>query len=141
MTMWLAGPTSELPDLWSIALWVGIPAFVVVMIAALGDWYYVPAAFGGFASTLFWWIATGLDDWAPGGGGVGNSVEALGDSATAGAGAFGGVLSTPLGWVWFNSCVTLLVGVAFGYLSSVITTAITPLIAPAPAETAETTDA
>ena len=53
VTMWLSGLTAELPDFWSIALWVGIPAFVVVMIAALGDWYFVPAAFGGFASTLF----------------------------------------------------------------------------------------
>lgn len=130
VTMWLVGPTAELPDFWGIALWVGIPAFVVVMIAAAGDWYFVPAAFGGFASTLFWWIATGLDNWAPGGGGTGNSVTALGDPTTAGAGAFGGVLSTPYGWVYVNVVATLLLGVVFGYASSLVTNAITPLITP-----------
>lgn len=132
VTMWLSGATAELPDLWSIALWVGIPAFVVVMLAALGDWYFVPAAFGGYASTLFWWIATGLDNWAPGGGGVGNSLEALGDPATAGAGAFGGVISTPFGWVYLNTIVTLALGVLFGLLTTAIVSAMTPKPVEAP---------
>ncbi len=71
-------------------------AAVLVLLAGLGDWYFIPATFGAFASVVFWWLATGLDGWAEKGGGVGNSVKALGDPATAGAGAFGGVLSTPM---------------------------------------------
>ena len=93
--MVLAPQIADLPDFWGIALVVAVAAFVVVVASALGDWYYVPGIFGAFAATIFWWIATGLDNWAPFGGGVGNSVAALGKPATAGAGAFGGVLSTP----------------------------------------------
>jgi hypothetical protein len=103
------------------------------MVVAGGDWYYVPAAFGAYASVIFWWFATGLDNWAPDGGGVGNSVEALGDPATAGAGAFGGVLSTPYGWVWFNILITLFLGIVMGLLSTSITGAITPSPAEEPA--------
>ena len=91
----LASAIADLPDFWGISLWVGVMAALLVVLAALGDWYFIPATFGAFASVVFWWLATGADGWAEDGGGVGNSVEALGDPATAGLGAFGGVLSTP----------------------------------------------
>ena len=126
IVMAVAAEMADIPDFWGIALWVGITAFLAVMFVAGGDWYFVPAAFGEFASVIFWWFATGLDNWAPDGGGIGNSVEALGDPATAGAGAFGGVLSTPYGYVWLNVIVTMFIGIVFGYLSSTITAAITP---------------
>ncbi|MEW6582631.1 MAG: DUF1097 family protein [Actinomycetota bacterium] len=111
---------------WGIALWVGIFAFVLVMILVAGDWYYVAGTFPCFASVFLWWIATGLDGWAPNGGGVGNSIEALGSPGTAGAGAFGGVLSTPWGWVWFNTFLSLVCGCVLGILSAKLAAALTP---------------
>lgn len=124
--MFLAPEIADLPDFWGIALVVAIAALVVVLLSALGDWYYVPGIFGAFAATIFWWIATGLDNWAIDGGGIGNSVEALADPATAGAGAFGGVLSTPYFWVFVNTLVTLLIGCALGLLSVKLSAMITP---------------
>ncbi len=131
--MALSSATAPVPDFWAIAVWVGVFAVVLVVLSAFGDWHYVPASFGAFASTFFWWTATGLDYWAPDGGGIGNSVKALGDPATAGAGAFGGVLSTPFTWVWINVTVSLLCGCLLG-LASVRLTA---LVTPAARETAE----
>ena len=115
--MALAPTIADLPDFWGISLTVAIAAFVLVLASALGEWYYVPGIFGAFAATIFWWIATGLDHWAAGGGGVGNSVASLGDPTKAGAGAFGGVLSTPYGWVWASSLASLLCGCLLGLVS------------------------
>ena len=128
--MALAPEVADLPDFWGIAVVVAVAAFLVVMISVVGDWYYVPGIFGAFAATIFWWIATGLDNWAPDGGGVGNSLKALGDPATAGAGAFGGVLSTPYVWVWVNTLVTLLIGCALGLASVKLAGILTPAAKP-----------
>jgi hypothetical protein len=116
-TMALSSATADFPDFWGIALWVGVFAAVLVVLSAAGDWHYVPATFGAFAAVFFWWIATGLDYWLENGGGVGNSVEALADPATAGSGAFGGVLSTPYAWVWINITASLLCGCLLGVAS------------------------
>ena len=124
--------TAPLPDFWGIALWVGIFAVVLVLMSALGDWHYVPATFGAFASVFFWWTATGLDSWAKNGGGVGNSVKALSNPATAGAGAFGGVISTPLVFVWLSITASLLCGCVLGILSVKLTAVVTPAAADAP---------
>ena len=126
IVMWLGSEIAGLPDFWGIALGVGVSAAVLVALGALGDWFFIPGTFGAFASVFFWWIATGLDKWAPAGGGVGNSVKALGDPATAGAGAFGGVISTPYGWVFLNILVTLTIGVGLGMLSTRLAAALTP---------------
>ena len=126
VTMPLSWKTADLPDFWGIALWVGVFAFILVMVLILGDWYYVAGTFPAFAAVFLWWIATGLDGWATNGGGVGNSVAALGKPATAGSGAFGGVLSTPWGWVLFNTLVTLVCGVILGILSAKIAAVLTP---------------
>lgn len=126
LVMWLAPELAELPDFWGISLVVAVAALVVVLASAAGDWYYVPGVFGAFAAAIFWWIATGLDHWAPAGGGVGNSVEALADPLTAGTGAFGGVLSTPYGWVFLDILVTLLIGCVLGLVSVKLTAAISP---------------
>lgn len=123
--------TAPLPDFWGIALWVGIFAIVLVVLSAAGTWHYVPATFGAFASVFFWWTATGLDYWAADGGGVGNSVAALGNPATAGAGAFGGVISTPFVFVWLNITVSLLCGCVLGILSVKLTALVTPATAQA----------
>ncbi len=122
----LASATADLPDFWGISLWVALMAMVLVLLGALGDWYFIPATFGAFASVVFWWLATGLDGWADKGGGVGNSLKALGAPATAGAGAFGGVLSTPYGWVFVNVLVTLTIGALLGLGSSKLSAAVGP---------------
>jgi hypothetical protein len=126
LLMWIAPALADLPDFWGIAVTVGVLAFVVVLASAVGDWYYVPAIFGAFAATVSWWIATGLDGWAKNGGGVGNSLAALAKPATAGAGAFGGVLSTPRGWVFVDVLVTLLIGCLLGWLSVKLAAVVTP---------------
>jgi hypothetical protein len=118
VVMALSPQIADLPDFWGISLVVALVALVLVLVSAAGDWVYVPAIFGAFASTIFWWIATGLDGWAEHGGGVGNSVGALGNPATAGTGAFGGVISTPYGWVWVNTLVSLVCGCVLGLLSA-----------------------
>jgi hypothetical protein len=130
--MALSSATAPLPDFWGIALWVGIFAVVLVLMSALGDWHYVPATFGAFASVFFWWTATGLDYWAPHGGGIGNSVKALSDPATAGAGAFGGVISTPFVFVWLSVTASLLCGCLLGLASVKLTALVTPASAAAP---------
>ncbi len=117
LLMLIAPKIADLPDFWGIAITVAVLAVLIVAGSALGDWYYVPAIFGAFAATVFWWIATGLDGWAKDGGGVGNSVSALGKPATAGAGAFGGVLSTPVVWVFIDTLITLLIGCVLGMAS------------------------
>lgn len=121
-TMGLAFKTADFPDFYGIALWVGIFAFILVMILVLGDWYYVAGTFPAFAAVFLWWIGTGLDGFVPNGGGIDNSLE----TGKAGAGAFGGLISTPWGWVWFDTLVTLICGAILGILSAKITAAITP---------------
>ncbi|WP_299052028.1 DUF1097 domain-containing protein [uncultured Nocardioides sp.] len=129
--MLFSSAIAPLPDFWGIALAVAVFAIILVLMSALGDWHYVPATFGAFASVFFWWTATGLDTWAPDGGGVGNSVQALADPLTAGAGAFGGVISTPLEMVFVNVTVSLLCGCLLGLASLKLTGLISPA---APAE-------
>lgn len=126
ITMPLAFTTADAPDFWGIALWVGIFAFILVAILIAGDWYYVAGTFPAFASVFVWWIATGLDGWIPNGGGTENTVAALGDPATAGIGAGGGLLSTPWQWVFVSVLATLICGVILGILSAKITAAVTP---------------
>ena len=126
VTMALAFKTADAPDFWGISLWVGIFAFVLVMVLIAGDWYYVAGTFPAFASVFLWWIATGLDGYVPNGGGTSNTVAALGAPATAGIGAGGGLLSTPWAWVWFDTWVTLVCGCILGILSAKITAAVTP---------------
>lgn len=126
LLMLISPKIADLPDFWGIAVTVAVLALLVVLGSALGDWYYVPGIFGAFAATVFWWIATGLDGWAKHGGGIGNSVAALSKPATAGTGAFGGVLSTPAGWVFVDSLVTLLIGCILGVVSVKVTGMLTP---------------
>jgi hypothetical protein len=125
VTMPLAFKTAAFPDFWGIALWVGIFAFILVMILIFGDWYYVAGTFPCFAAVFLWWIATGLDGWAPGGGGDG-TLAGLGDPATAGSGAFGGLISTPWAWVWFDTLATLIAGVILGIVSGKLAALLTP---------------
>ena len=110
----------------SLSLGVAVAAGLLVILGGLGEWYVIPVTFASFACCVFWSIATGLDGWAANGGGVGNSLQALGKPATAGAGAFGGVISTPYGWVAVNTFATLIVGCACGLASARLAAALTP---------------
>ncbi len=114
------------PDFWAISLGVGLLAFIIVLFSGAVTLINVPVIFCTFAATVFWWIATGLDGWAPNGGGVGNSVAALAKPATAGTGAFGGVLSTPFTFVALNIFVTLMLGLLFGMASTRVAALLTP---------------
>jgi Protein of unknown function (DUF1097) len=114
------------PDFWAISLGVGLLAFILVMASGGFAWINVPVIFTAFGCCVFWWIATGLDGWAPNGGGVGNSVAALSKPATAGTGAFGGVLSTPFTFVALDVFVTLLIGCLCGTLSARLAGVLTP---------------
>jgi Protein of unknown function (DUF1097) len=118
--------TKGLPDFWTISLGVAASAGILVILGGLGEWFVIPMTFASYACSVFWWIATGLDGWADHGGGIGNSVQALGKPATAGAGAFGGVISTPYGWVALNTFVTLIIGVGCGLASVWLGNLLTP---------------
>ena len=85
-----------------------------MLISSLSASDYLPAApaFACAASVLFWWFATGLDNYVPGAAGP-HTVAALGLALTthplaAGTGALGGLLSTPWPWVAFSVWVSLL---------------------------------
>ena len=118
VTIPLSYKTAAFPDFWGIALWVGIFAFILVMILVAGDWYYVAGTFPAFAAVFLWWVATGMDGWAP--------VGATEGDAPGGLGAFGGLISTPWAWVWFDTLVTLIVGVILGIVSGRLAALLTP---------------
>lgn len=124
--MYVAPAVADIPDFWGIALTASVIAAAVVLASSFGTFYFAPAVFGGFAAVVFWWMATGLDGWAPDGGGVGNSVEALSKPETAGAGAFGGVLSTPVEWVFVSVLLSLVAGVVLGQGSVKLAALLTP---------------
>lgn len=50
---------SSMPNSSGLALTAAVLAFILVICIALGEWWYVPAAFGGFACTVFAWAGTG----------------------------------------------------------------------------------
>lgn len=122
VTIPLAYKTAAFPDFWGIALWVGIFAFILVMILVAGDWYYVAGTFPAFAAVFLWWVATGMDGWAP----LASDAPNGGAGGAAGLGAFGGLVSTPWAWVWFNTLVTLIVGVILGIVSGKLAALLTP---------------
>lgn len=127
LAVMIVGPAiADLPDFFGIAIMVGVVALILVLAVPLSEKYNVAATFPPFASVVFWWIATGLDGWADKGGGVGNSVAALGAPATAGTGAFGGVISTPYIMVFVNTLVTLIIGVIFGMASARLSGLLSP---------------
>lgn len=122
--MLVAPEVAALPDFWGITVVLATLVFIAVVLTVSGDWYYVPGVFVAFAAVVFWWFTTGLDGWAENGGGVGNSVAALGKPETAGSGAFGGVLSTPAEWVYISSLVSLTCGSLLGVASVKLSTAL-----------------
>jgi hypothetical protein len=121
--MTLGPALAGLPNLWGIALAIAIVGGGLVMLSAVTDdgTFSAAPAFACAASVLFWWFATGLDNYVTGGGGP-HTVAALGLALTthplaAGTGALGGLLSTPWQWVALSTGVSLLCGPLLGALS------------------------
>ena len=121
------GPAfAALPAFWGISLAIAIVGGGLVLLSTLsGDGSLAAApAFACAASVLFWWFATGLDNYVAGGAGP-HTVAALGLALTkhplaAGTGAVGGLLSTPWTWVALSTWVSLLCGPLLGALSRVL---------------------
>ena len=124
VTIPLAYKSAAFPEFWGIALWVGVFAFVLVMILIAGDWYYVAGTFPAFAAVFLWWVATGMDGWAPAGADV--DLDGAGAGTATGLGAFGGLVSTPWAWVWFDTFVTLICGLVLGLISGKLAALLTP---------------
>jgi len=121
--MTLGPAVAGLPSLWGISLAIAIVGGGLVLISSLSANDYLPAApaFACAASVLFWWFATGLDNYVPGAAGP-HTVAALGLALTthplaAGTGALGGLLSTPWPWVALSVWVSLLCGPLLGAAS------------------------
>jgi hypothetical protein len=124
--MTLGPALAGLPSLWGLALAIAIVATgLVALSAATEDGSLAAApAFVCAASVLFWWFATGLDNYVAGGKGP-HTVAALGLALTsrplaAGTGALGGLLSTPWPWVALSAWVSMLSGPALGLLSGLL---------------------
>ncbi|MBJ7365727.1 MAG: DUF1097 domain-containing protein [Thermoleophilia bacterium] len=124
ITIPLAYKSAMFPEFWGIALWVGVFAFILVMILIAGDWYYVAGTFPAFAAVFLWWVATGMDGWAPAGADV--DLDGAGAGTATGLGAFGGLVSTPWAWVWFDTFVTLVCGLVLGLISGKLAALLTP---------------
>jgi hypothetical protein len=124
--MTLGPALAGLPSLWGISLTIGIVGGGLVLLSSLSANDYLPAApaFACAASVLFWWFATGLDNYVPGAAGP-HTVAALGLALTthplaAGTGALGGLFSTPWPWVALSVWVSLLCGPVLGFASRVL---------------------
>jgi len=134
--MTLGPALAGLPSLWGIALAIGIVGGGLVILSALtadGSLAAAPA-FVCAASVLFWWFATGLDNYVPGAAGP-HTVAALGLALTthplaAGTGALGGLLSTPWQFVALSAWVSLLCGPLLGALSHALAAAPGRMTAP-----------
>ena len=118
--MTLGPALAGLPSLWGIALAIAfVGGGLVILSAVTEDGSFAAApAFVCAAAVLFWWFATGLDNYVPGAAGP-HTVAALGLALTkhplaAGTGAIGGLLSTPWQFVALSVWVSLLVGPILG---------------------------
>jgi hypothetical protein len=135
------GPSlAGLPSLWGIALTIALVGGGLVLLSAVSAEGSLPAApaFVCAAAVLFWWFATGLDNYVPGGKGP-HTVAALVVALTkhplaAGTGALGGLFSTPWPWVVLSSWVSLICGSLLGVLSRVLASAPARMTAPATGE-------
>ena len=118
--MTLGPALAGLPSLWGIALAIAIVGGGLVILSAVNEdgSFAAAPAFVCAAAVLFWWFATGLDNYVPGAAGP-HTVAALGLALTkhplaAGTGAIGGLLSTPWQFVALSVWVSLLVGPILG---------------------------
>jgi hypothetical protein len=135
------GPSlAGLPNFWGIALAIAIVGAALEILSAVTDdgSFAAAPAFVCAASVLFWWFATGLDNYVAGGKGP-HTVAALGLALTkhplaAGTGAIGGLFSTPWPWVALSSYVSLLCGPLLGVVARLPTVASARITAPSARE-------
>jgi Protein of unknown function (DUF1097) len=121
------GPSlAGLPNLWGLALALAIVGAGLQLLSGLSEDGLLSAApaFVCAAAVLFWWFATGLDNYVPGGKGP-HTVAALVLALTkhplaAGTGALGGLLSTPWPYVALSGWVSLLCGPVLGVVSKAL---------------------
>ena len=123
LTMAIGPKLADSPDFWGLAVMIGITAAALVVLSTVvEDDRFAPApAFACYASVFFWWIATGLDNFVPGGKGA-HSVAAVTSAITdkplaAGTGAFGGLISMSWLAVAVSIFFSLVVGSLFGIAS------------------------
>jgi hypothetical protein len=140
VAMWIGPMFAESPDFWGLALMIGVTAAgLVVLSTTVEHDRFAPApAFCCYASAFFWWIATGLDNFVPGGKGP-HTVDAVTAAITnkplsAGTGAFGGLISMSWLAVCVSVFVSLVVGALFGVLSVKLAGVLAPLGASRKAE-------
>jgi hypothetical protein len=124
--MTLGPALAGLPSLWGIATAIAVVGGGLVLLSAVtedGSFAAAPA-FVCAAAVLFWWFATGLDNYVPGAAGphtVAGLVLALTKHPlAAGTGALGGLLSTPWPFVALSVWVSLVVGPLLGLVSRVL---------------------
>ena len=123
LAMWIGPMLADSPDFWGLGVMIGLTAAgLVVLSTVVEDDRFAPApAFCCYASVFFWWIATGLDNFVPGGKGPHTAaavISAITDKPlAAGTGAFGGLLSMSWQWVAVSTFVSLAVGAVFGLAS------------------------
>ena len=136
MIMTLGPSLAALPSLWGIALAIALVGAGLELLSTFSEDGYLAAApaFVCAASVLFWWFATGLDNYVAGGKGP-HTVAALELALTkhplaAGTGALRGLMSTPWGYVALSTFVTLLCGPLLGVVSRLL--AATPARVSAP---------
>ena len=131
------GPSlASLPNLWGIALAIAIVGAGLELLSTFSEDGSLAAApaFACAASVLFWWFATGLDNYVTDGKGP-HTVAALGLALTqhplaAGTGALGGLFSTPWTWVALSTFVSLLCGPLLGAASKLLAAVPARLTAP-----------
>ena len=127
--MTLGPALAGLPSLWGVSLAIAIVGGGLVVLSAVREDGSLAAApaFVCAASVLFWWFATGLDNYVPGAAGP-HTVAGLGLALTthplaAGTGALGGLFSTPWPFVALSVWVSFLFGPVLGALSRVLAAA------------------
>jgi hypothetical protein len=138
--MTLGPALAGLPSLWGLAVAIALVGGGLVILSALtedGSFAAAPA-FVCAASVLFWWFATGLDNYVPHAAGP-HTVAALGLALTthplaAGTGAVGGLLSTPWQYVALSVWVSLLCGPVLGFVSRALAGAPARIGASSPAQ-------
>ena len=121
LAMWIGPMFAESPDFWGLALMIGITGAGLIFLSAVDDRFAPAPAFCCYAAVFFWWIATGLDNFVPGGKGP-HTVEGVTSAITdtplaAGTGAFGGLISMSWIAVVVSVFISLVVGALFGVLS------------------------
>jgi hypothetical protein len=124
--MTLGPALAGVPNLWGIAVAVAIVGGGLVLLGALTEDGVAAAAPALVCAScvLFWWFATGLDNYIPNGAGP-HTVAALGLALTthplaAGTGALGGLFSTPWQFVALSVWVSLLCGPVLGLLAGAL---------------------